>query len=418
MKLIIDVPFLADGAVTMVWDIKHTIFLAIIVYMCTHHLVTPLVWAVTMLLGLVGHYLFARSGSRSTDDDNEVGSTKGDAAMLPDTTIVVSGGTSAIVGTTTCHGDNPKRMFYSLSISPAQGLPWTIERSYKEFRTLYHALFRDRSIISRRSSLSFSSRGSMDQSSGNPPSFPKRMAVRCFVNQAKRTQGLATFLQFLVHDDQLSQDPRVVDFLGVHSPLKRVQQPEPALPKVAWTSPRHIAAEEAAMALLTDDERSKIEPLHADVAKLNDALVSRRLVLLRWRKTALPTFDRTLLQNELQTGKMYVADFCDFNLNAVIVVRLHLENSFPQANYMLNAMYTMERALLHASPVHRVTVVIDFSQWQFKHGPEQGIFLTFVKMMEAQYLLHVDRVVLFDLPWYMTQGYNMMKLFFNPITRT
>ncbi|RHY00771.1 hypothetical protein DYB30_001607, partial [Aphanomyces astaci] len=76
------------------------------------------------------------------------------------------------------------------------------------------------------------------------------------------------------------------------------------------------------------------------------------------------------------------------------------------------------RALLHASPVHRVTVVIDFSQWQFKHGPEQGIFLTFVKMMEAQYLLHVDRVVLFDLPWYMTQGYNMMKLFFNPITRT
>ncbi|CAK4449437.1 unnamed protein product [Aphanomyces euteiches] len=103
-------------------------------------------------------------------------------------------------------------------------------------------------------------------------------------------------------------------------------------------------------------------------------------------------------------------------MNAVAIVRLHLENSFPQSNFLVNAMYTMERALLHTSPVHHCTIVIDFSQYAFKHGPEQGIFLKFVKMMEAQYLVHVDKVILFDMPWYMTKGYNLLKPFFDPVT--
>ncbi|ETW09555.1 hypothetical protein H310_00106 [Aphanomyces invadans] len=441
MQLIVDVPFLADGEVNMVWDLKHTIFLAIIVYLCSGFVMTTLVWAVTLLLALVGYWLFVRSGDCVLEDDDAASGSTKDRATLPDDAIVVAGGTGKIVGTTSGHGGNPKRLFYSLSIVPTAGLPWTIERSYKEFRALYHALYVADTHNCRRnvSLLTNQSNNDHGRHLPTPPPFPKRAAFRAFVNQAKRTEGLAAFLQFLVQDDQLATNPLVVEFLGAHSPLKRVQKPEPALPSVPWISPLHTEAEDEALTALTPEERSIVDDVHADAIALHDALLARRIVLLRyisnqaweveaakarvhraveWRQASLPSFDRAVLRNELHTGKMYLADFWDSNLNAIVIVRLHLENSFPQANYLVNAMYTMERALLHCSPVHRVTIVIDFSQWQFKHGPEQGIFFKFVKMMEAQYLLHVDRVVLFDLPWYMTQGFNVMKPFFDPVTRS
>ncbi|KAF0685771.1 Aste57867_22379 [Aphanomyces stellatus] len=433
MQLIIELPFLGGGGATatMTWDTKHTILLGVVLFGCSYQYVTPLVWAISMLLVVSGYALFAPRAAPGVD----AGSNKPVARnKANDDAVVLFGGNAKIAGTTKGHGDDPKRLYYTVHVEPAHGRAWTIDRSYNEFRALYVTLCMTGRLLK-------TSDGPAQSSKAPQPKFPKRVVARILVNQTKRTQGLAAFLQYLVNDMHLAKDKLVAEFLGVNSPARRVQEDAPVLPPVPFVGPRHELAEKERLAALSMEERAKVDELQAHVvaSAAADVLCARPLVLVRyisnhaweiastkahvdkaieWRQQTLPKFDRAVLQNELQTGKMYVSDLLDADLNAVVIVRLHLENSFPQTNYLVNAMYTMERALLHASPVHHCTIVIDFSLYAFKHGPEQGIFFQFVKMMEAQYLVHVHRVILYDLPWHMTTGFNMMKPFFDPVTRS
>ncbi|CAK4690416.1 unnamed protein product [Aphanomyces euteiches] len=414
MPLLIDnLAPVATGAAPWHWSV-----LGLVAYGYSCSYLSPFVC--TMLCVLVLYALHARSTNPTLDSKDDLNLRPMEAYREE---LVIHGGRAKIAGTTKGHEPNPKRLYYTLHIEPSQGHAWTIDRSYKEFRNMYKALLVTGRLL-----------GNDDTRSKKIPKFPKR-SLKLFVNQTKRTEGLAKFLQYLVDDERLAKDAHVIDFLGAHSPLRKIQGDASVLPSTPTIDARHEKAEQAKLSKLTTDERTKLEQLRADMP--HDQLCSRRLLLIKyisncewnvatakarvskaieWRQTTLPVFDRAVLQNELQTGKIYVADFLDAKMNAVAIVRLHLENSFPQSNFLVNAMYTMERALLHTSPVHHCTIVIDFSQYAFKHGPEQGIFLKFVKMMEAQYLVHVDKVILFDMPWYMTKGYNLLKPFFDPVT--
>ncbi|KAH9158181.1 hypothetical protein AeRB84_000014 [Aphanomyces euteiches] len=244
MPLLIDnLAPVATGAAPWHWSV-----LGLVAYGYSYSYLSPFVC--TMLCVLVLYALHARSTNPTLD-------SKDDLNLRPMETyreeLVIHGGRAKIAGTTKGHEPNPKRLYYTLHIEPSQGHAWTIDRSYKEFRNMYKAL----SVTGRLL-------GNDDTRSKKIPKFPKR-SLKLF---------------YLVDDERLAKDAHVIDFLGAHSPLRKIQGDASVLPSTPTIDARHEKAEQAKLSKLTTDERTKLEQLRADMP--HDQLCSRRLVLIKY----------------------------------------------------------------------------------------------------------------------------------------
>ncbi|OQR98693.1 hypothetical protein ACHHYP_08233 [Achlya hypogyna] len=300
------------------------------------------------------------------------------------------------------------RMYFSLEIAPTDGAPWTIHRSYSDFRALRNTLM--------ATSLYFQHH-----------SFPPRSPFgNWLVNYAKRTQGLVAFVTYVVQHDVLSRLPAVVAFFAMPE-----LEPTPVDLDMPHAHERHwdtLSAEQRAM-MATLQQRLSADDLyrcpivllrHLQAAAWSLPTAQARLeTVLGWRATSLPrSFDMDVLAHELSTGKLYVADFLTHDDRALAIVKLYKENTWSAEHYVTNIMYTIEHGLRRVSPVHAMSVVIDFTNYSLQYCPDMAAFQDFVTMVEKYYMEHLGTIYLVDLPWVYANMLCVIKPLLNATTRS
>ncbi|EQC36022.1 hypothetical protein SDRG_06760 [Saprolegnia diclina VS20] len=303
-----------------------------------------------------------------------------------------------------------KRMYYTLEVAPFDGgAPWTLHRSYRDFRALRSTLL--------ATSLYF-----------QHLSFPPRSPLgHAFVNHTKRSQGLLAFVTYIVQHEVLSQLPSVIAFFAV-----------PEVAPLALYVPHPHERDGGDQDRLPNEQRAMVAQLQQQLD--HDELFSCPIMLARhlqatswslpeaqarvqsivaWRAANVPpSFDMDVLATELATGKLYVADFLAADNSALAIVKLYKENTWSAEHYVSNIKYTIEHGLRRVSPAHKMLVVIDFTNYSLTYCPDMSAFQDFVHMVEKYYIEHLGAIYLVDLPWLYAKMLHMIKPLLNATTRS
>ncbi|OQS05244.1 hypothetical protein THRCLA_02592 [Thraustotheca clavata] len=308
-----------------------------------------------------------------------------------------------------------KRMYYVMEMSlPDGNTKWLIERSYRDFRALRQTLMATTLYFQHLS-------------------FPPRSPLGHWtINHTKRTQGLLAFVTYILQHDALSCHPAVVAFFS----MPNQSSPSLALPMhvphhhendtsydiTMWTDEQSRAIVQLQQLLPPDELYTCPIILHRYLQTFSWDVSSAQILIesiISWRQTSLPhVFDTSILKQELESGKIYVADFLDKEQSALTIVKLYKENTWSTKHYLYNIMYTIEYGLRNVSPVHRMSVVIDFTNYSLKYCPDMNIFQKMVQMVEKYYIHHLGRIYVVDLPWIYAKMLYMIKPLLNPTTRS
>ena len=125
---------------------------------------------------------------------------------------------------------------------------------------------------------------------------------------------------------------------------------------------------------------------------------------------------RELLLREMETGKIYVADFRDKRNRPVVIMRPHMENTHDYTGNILHMVYQMDRAI-STSWDQRITVIMDLSEFSISRAPAMKTTKETVRVIQTHFVETLSQAILFDPPWVFSSFFGIVRPLLHPDTR-
>jgi len=143
---------------------------------------------------------------------------------------------------------------------------------------------------------------------------------------------------------------------------------------------------------------------------------------LEWRKRfgADTIMERSeQIQQELSTGKTFVAPFVDREGRSILVMRPNKENSTSHEGKMLALVYSLERAAaeMRIDGPQKLFLVIDFKGYSMLNAPPMKTNMETLAILQNHYPERLGKAVLLDAPWLISGVFHALQPFIDPTTR-